>query len=111
MFERKLQCKPEEKMPQNGTPCLYRSIAIEPRKPVRRARYDRSMPYTSSSKSARILVSFCCVYVFWGGTYLAMRYGVEVLPRFVLAAARYLIAGPIMLALSAMFKLNMWPSR
>jgi len=39
-----------------------------------------------------------------------MRYGVEVLPPFVLASARYLIAGPIMLALSAMFKLKMWPS-
>jgi drug/metabolite transporter (DMT)-like permease len=69
------------------------------------------MPYPSSFKSVRILVSFCCVYVFWGGTYLAMRYGVEVLPPFVLGAARYLIAGPIMLALSAMFKLKMWPSR
>jgi drug/metabolite transporter (DMT)-like permease len=59
----------------------------------------------------RILVSFCCVYVFWGGTYLAMRYGVEVLPPFVLGSARYLIAGPIMLALSAIFKLKMRPSR
>jgi drug/metabolite transporter (DMT)-like permease len=40
-----------------------------------------------------------------------MRYGVEVLPPFVLGAARYLIAGPIMLALSAIFKLKMRPSR
>jgi drug/metabolite transporter (DMT)-like permease len=69
------------------------------------------MPATSSSKRTRVLISFCCVYVFWGGTYLAMRYGVEVLPPFVLASARYLIAGPIMLALSAIFKLKMIPSR
>jgi len=40
-----------------------------------------------------------------------MRYGVEVLPPFVLASARYLIAGPIMLALGAIFKLKMRPSR
>jgi len=33
-----------------------------------------------------------------------MRYGVEVLPPFVLASARYLIAGPIMLALGANFQ-------
>jgi drug/metabolite transporter (DMT)-like permease len=39
-----------------------------------------------------------------------MRYGVEVLPPFVLASARYLIAGPIMLALSAILKLKMRPS-
>jgi drug/metabolite transporter (DMT)-like permease len=69
------------------------------------------MAATSSPNRTRILVSFCCVYVFWGGTYLAMRYGVEVLPPFVLASARYLIAGPIMLALSALFKLKMLPSR
>src|SRR3984893_6113820 len=69
------------------------------------------MPSTSSPNRTRVLVSFCCVYVFWGGTYLAMRYGVEVLPPFVLASARYLIAGPIMLALSAIFKLKMRPSR
>jgi drug/metabolite transporter (DMT)-like permease len=40
-----------------------------------------------------------------------MRYGVEVMPPFVLASARYLIAGPIMLMLSAIFKLKMWPTR
>jgi len=39
-----------------------------------------------------------------------MRYGVEVLPPFVLASARYLIAGPIMLALSAIFGLKMRPN-
>jgi drug/metabolite transporter (DMT)-like permease len=69
------------------------------------------MPSISSPNRTRILISFCCVYVFWGGTYLAMRYGVEVLPPFVLASARYLIAGPIMLALSAIFGLKMRPSR
>jgi drug/metabolite transporter (DMT)-like permease len=69
------------------------------------------MPSTSSPNRTRIFVSFCCVYVFWGGTYLAMLYGVEVLPPFVLAAARYLIAGPIMLAMSAIFGLKMRPKR
>jgi drug/metabolite transporter (DMT)-like permease len=69
------------------------------------------MPSTPSSNHARIFVSFCCVYVFWGGTYLAMLYGVQVLPPFVLASARYLIAGPIMLAVSAVFGLKMLPNR
>jgi drug/metabolite transporter (DMT)-like permease len=58
-----------------------------------------------------IIASFCCVYFFWGGTYLAMRYGVEVLPPFVLGSARFLIAGPITLAVSALFKLKMRPTR
>jgi drug/metabolite transporter (DMT)-like permease len=69
------------------------------------------MHSTSSAKRTRILVSFCCVYVFWGGTYLAMRYGVEVLPPFLLATARFLIAAPLLLGLSAMLRLKMWPTR
>jgi drug/metabolite transporter (DMT)-like permease len=47
----------------------------------------------------RILVSFACVYLFWGSTYLAMRYGVEVLPPFVLGASRFLISGPLLLGI------------
>jgi len=46
-----------------------------------------------SANQTRILISFACVYLFWGSTYLAMRYGLEVLPgvgHFVMdqAAAR-----------------------
>jgi drug/metabolite transporter (DMT)-like permease len=40
-----------------------------------------------------------------------MRFGVEVLPPFVLGSARYLIAAPLLLGLSAMLRLKIWPSR
>ncbi len=49
----------------------------------------------------RILIAFACVYFFWGSTYVAIRFGLEVLPPFVLASSRFLIAGPLMLALCA----------
>jgi len=49
------------------------------------------------SHSTRILLCFAAVYLFWGGTYLAMRFGVEVLPPFVLGSTRFLISGPLML--------------
>jgi drug/metabolite transporter (DMT)-like permease len=52
-----------------------------------------------SGSRVRILVSFACVYVFWGSTYLAMRFGVEVLPPFVLGASRFLISGPLLLGI------------
>jgi drug/metabolite transporter (DMT)-like permease len=68
------------------------------------------MPSTLHSNRTRILVSFGCVYFFWGGTFLAMRYGVEVLPPFLLGSTRYLIAGPVMLALAAIFRLKLRPS-
>ena len=51
--------------------------------------------------SPRVLVAFACVYVFWGSTYFAMRTGVEVLPPLVLISARFLVAGPLMLAVCA----------
>jgi drug/metabolite transporter (DMT)-like permease len=51
------------------------------------------------------------VYLFWGSTYLAMRYGVEVLPTFALASSRFLIAGPLLLGLSAVFGGKMRPNR
>lgn len=40
-----------------------------------------------------------------------MRYGVEVLPPFLLASARNLIAAPLLLGLSATLGLKMWPTR
>lgn len=46
-------------------------------------------------------MAFGCVYFFWGSTYVAIRFGVEVLPPFVLASMRFLIAGPLMLAICA----------
>src|SRR5271155_5065709 len=74
-------------------------------------RYHGKMPPAASPNRTRILLSFFCVYFFWGGTYLAMRFGVEVLPPFVLGSARYLVAAPLLLGLSAIFRLKMWPSR
>src|SRR5271154_7014142 len=69
------------------------------------------MPADSSPNRTRILLSFVCVYLFWGSTYLAMRFGVEVLPPFVLGSARFLLAGVLMLGASSVLRMKMWPSR
>jgi drug/metabolite transporter (DMT)-like permease len=37
------------------------------------------------------------VYFFWGSTYVAIRFGVEVLPPFVVGGVRFLLAGALML--------------
>lgn len=65
----------------------------------------------SSSNSTRILISFICVYFFWGSTYLAIRYGLNELPPFVIASTRFLISGSILLALCAIRRVQMWPTR
>src|ERR1700722_7731535 len=69
------------------------------------------MPAKSAPNRTRILLSFACVYLFWGSTYLAMRYGVEVLPPFVLGSVRFLMAGGLMLAGAALLRMKVWPSR
>jgi len=38
------------------------------------------------------------VYIFWGSTYLAIRYAVESIPPFLMAASRHCIAGLILFA-------------
>src|ERR1043166_2807102 len=51
---------------------------------------------------SRIIVAFALLYVLWGSTYLAMRVIVRDLPPYVAGAVRYLLAGPIMLAVLAL---------
>src|SRR5881397_3742278 len=41
----------------------------------------------------KALVAYLVVCVFWGSTYLAIRVGVSVLPPFLFAGLRFLIAG------------------
>ncbi|HTY40680.1 MAG TPA: EamA family transporter [Thermoanaerobaculia bacterium] len=42
---------------------------------------------------AEVGLAFAAVYVLWGSTYLAIRFGVETIPPFVLAGLRHLTAG------------------
>jgi drug/metabolite transporter (DMT)-like permease len=47
---------------------------------------------------ARIWTALIAVYIVWGSTYLAIRFAVETMPPFLMAAARFLIAGGILFA-------------
>lgn len=47
---------------------------------------------------ARIWIALITVYIVWGSTYLAIRFAVESMPPFLMAATRFLIAGSILLA-------------
>jgi drug/metabolite transporter (DMT)-like permease len=48
---------------------------------------------------AGILAALAAVYVIWGSTYLAIRFAVETLPPFLMAAARFLVAGAMLYGL------------
>src|SRR5688572_13947250 len=45
-----------------------------------------------------IVAAFAAVYVIWGSTYLAIRVAIETLPPFLMAGARFTVAGVILYA-------------
>ncbi|MSR06529.1 MAG: hypothetical protein EXR93_05605 [Gemmatimonadetes bacterium] len=44
----------------------------------------------------RLLASFLAVYIIWGSTYLAIKFAIETLPPFLMAGARFVVAGAIL---------------
>ncbi len=58
--------------------------------------------HNSHAPRTSVLVAFCCVYFFWGATYIAMRIGAPLLPAPVLAGVRLIIGGSLVLAFMAL---------
>jgi drug/metabolite transporter (DMT)-like permease len=46
--------------------------------------------------SFKVITAFLIIYIVWGSTYLAIRFGVETLPPFLMAATRFLLAGSVL---------------
>ena len=53
---------------------------------------------SSPPSTAKLVAGFTAVYLIWGSTYLAIRFGVETLPPFLMAATRFVIPGAILYA-------------
>ncbi len=47
-----------------------------------------------------LLLAFAAVYLVWGSTYLAIRFGVETIPPFLLGGTRFLAAGVVLAIVS-----------
>lgn len=50
--------------------------------------------------SLKVILAFLAVYIFWGGTYVAIKLGLGSFPPMVLAGTRHLTAGIIMLSIA-----------
>ena len=44
------------------------------------------------------MAAFAAIYVIWGSTYLAIRYGVQTIPPFLMAGTRFVAAGSLLYA-------------
>ena len=47
-----------------------------------------------------VIIAFAALYVIWGSTYLGIRFAIETIPPFLMAGARFVLAGVIMYAIA-----------
>jgi drug/metabolite transporter (DMT)-like permease len=57
---------------------------------------SRPADFEYSGGGLRLLAAFAAIYLIWGSTYLAIRFAVETLPPFLMAGARFSVAGLMM---------------
>lgn len=50
----------------------------------------------AKNKTLLIVLALFCTYFIWGSTYLAIRFGIESFPPFLMAGARFTVAGLIL---------------
>src|SRR5437868_4783967 len=51
-------------------------------------------------KKTVVIIAFAALYLIWGSTYLGIRFAIETIPPFLMAGARFLLAGVIMYAIA-----------
>src|SRR5258708_36011789 len=54
----------------------------------------------AASKGTIVIVAFAALYVIWGSTYLGIKFSIETIPPFLMAGARFVLAGMIMYAIA-----------
>lgn len=70
--------------------------------------------FADSNAKQRIILlvaAFAAVYIFWGSTYLAIKYAIETLPPFLMAGVRFTVAGAILLVIARFMKDYETPTR
>ena len=58
-----------------------------------------AIPQSRASRG-QLIAAFAAVYVLWGSTYLAIRFAIETLPPWLMAGARFIVAGIILYAIA-----------
>jgi drug/metabolite transporter (DMT)-like permease len=51
---------------------------------------------SNKNQGLLIVIALFCTYFFWGSTYLAIRFGIESFPPFLMAGMRFALAGSIL---------------
>ena len=67
-------------------------------------------PAPATSQTARIAFALGLVYVVWSSTYLAIRVAIESVPPLLMAGARFLLAGALLVAYARLKQRAPWPT-
>ena len=54
----------------------------------------------AAPKKTPVIIAFAALYLIWGSTYLGIRFSIETIPPFLMAGARFVLAGVIMYAIA-----------
>src|SRR5205823_845726 len=54
----------------------------------------------AAPKRTLVIIAFAALYVIWGSTYLGIKFSIETIPPFLMAGARFVLAGMIMYAIA-----------
>jgi drug/metabolite transporter (DMT)-like permease len=54
----------------------------------------------AAPKRSLVIIAFSALYLIWGSTYLGIRFAIETIPPFLMAGARFVLAGLIMYAIA-----------
>jgi len=56
--------------------------------------------FMAAPKRSLVIIAFAALYLIWGSTYLGIRFAIETIPPFLMAGARFVLAGLIMYAIA-----------
>jgi drug/metabolite transporter (DMT)-like permease len=54
----------------------------------------------AARKKTLVIIAFAALYLIWGSTYLGIRFSIQTIPPFLMAGARFVLAGIIMYAIA-----------
>src|SRR4029453_5892501 len=54
----------------------------------------------AAPKKTLVIIAFAALYLIWGSTYLGIKFSIETIPPFLMAGARFVLAGMIMYAIA-----------
>src|SRR6476620_3252389 len=54
----------------------------------------------AAPKRSLVIIAFAALYVIWASTYLGIKFSIETIPPFLMAGARFVLAGMIMYAIA-----------